>query len=95
MRIGCSKLNNDLCKKLHVINNSSCNCGAPVENAHHFFTECPRYINQRIILFAKINGITEITTSHLLYGDSTLSLDLNKRVFEAVHDYIDSTKRFE
>ena len=33
MRIGCSKLNSDLCHNLHVIEDPSCRCGAPLENA--------------------------------------------------------------
>ena len=37
MRIGCSKLKNDLCNNLHVIDNANCNCGNPNETAYHYF----------------------------------------------------------
>ena len=40
IRMGCSKLNSDLCFKLHVSDDPSCKCGHPLENNHHFFFIC-------------------------------------------------------
>jgi hypothetical protein len=94
MRIGCSKLNNDLCNHLHVINNPYCQCGQAIENAKHFFLDCPLYTPERDILINHIQRITDITVEHLLYGNSLLSLADNKRVFDAVHDFIKNSKRF-
>ena len=94
MRIGCSKLNYDLCYNLHVTANPSCPCGALIENAHHFFLICPNYDNIRLPLFNAISVYTEVTIDTILYGNQKLKIDLNKVIFDAVHDNIVSTNRF-
>ena len=95
IRIGCSKLNSDLCNNLHVTDSSQCDCGALVENAQHYFLECPFFNENRISLFNQIGELTIINTNILLYGNAELNMDENKRVFDAVHEYIISTKRFD
>ena len=94
MRIGCSKLRNDLCNNLRVIDNSNCDCGNPNETAHHYFLECPLFNHERASLTNHLVGLTTVTLSHLLYGNKALNMNENKRVFEAVHEYIARTKRF-
>ena len=95
MRIGCSNLKNDLCNNLHVIDSMQCDCGAPVENAHHYFLECPLFNDNRNSLINKIGYLTLINTNILLYGNAELTLEDNKRVFDAVHEFITKTKRFD
>ena len=95
MRIGCSKLNFDLCNNLHVIENSICTCGFPNETSQHFLFDCPNYPNQRITLFDSINNITCISLDILLFGNPDISLELNKRVFAAVHAFIIDSHRFD
>jgi len=94
MRIGCSKLNADLCNNLHVVDHPGCPCGAPLESAHHFFFECPRYIVERNSLFNYVERIIDVSLANLLYGNKNISLDENKRVFDAVHQFIIATNRF-
>ena len=97
MRIGCSKLNDHLCNNLHVIDYSNCQCGAEVESTKHYFLVCLIYVNERNRLMHTILNQfdIEITVDVLLYGDPLLSLQQNKRVFEAVHKFILDSHRFE
>ena len=32
---------------MNIIPSPTCSCGAPIENADHYFFECPLYTNQR------------------------------------------------
>ena len=95
MRIGCSKLNSDLCYNLHVINNPTCQCGALSENTHHCFFECPNYQTQRDPLFQSLSDLNDIELNTLLFGNAELSLVQNQTIFEAVHKFIKTTKRFD
>ena len=94
MRIGCSKLNADLCNNLHVINDTRCSCGHPNENPYHFFFQCPLFDQDRDILMRDIQGITDMTVQNLLFGNADLTLEENKRVFDGVHKFIVNTRRF-
>lgn len=94
MRIGCSKLNYDLCFNLHVINHSTCRCGATSEDANHFLLVCPLYDEQRVIMRASVQQVTTFDLATLLHGDPALSLDLNIIVFGAVHKFITDSERF-
>ena len=42
------------------MNNSKCNCGSSVEDARHFFFECPLYTDQRHRLKADLSFIPHI-----------------------------------
>ena len=57
IRLGCSKLRADLFYKLHVIENSNCSCGYAIENAGHFFFNCPNYNDLRINFLDKVTAI--------------------------------------
>ena len=94
LRIGCSKLNHDLYYNLHVVENASCACGALDEDVHHFFFECPNYLDLRMQLFNAIIAYTNVTLETILHGNDKLSLGLNKAIFDAVHLYIERTERF-
>ena len=93
MRIGCSKLNYDLCYNLHVKDDPSCTCGALVEDANHFFL-CPNYDNLRLELFNAISVYSEVTIQIIFHGNMNLDIDLNKFIVDAVHLYIENTNRF-
>lgn len=94
MRIGCSKLNYDLCSNLHVINDMSCLCGSPIENASHFFFTCPLFIIERVKLMQSLPNMPDLTCDDLLNGNEQLTLDHNQAIFQAVHEFIVETKRF-
>jgi hypothetical protein len=94
LRLGCSKLNYDLHSNLHVIDDASCRCGAPIENARHYFLKCPLFHNARINLIQDITKLTTCNFNHILYGDTSLTLEQNKLLFGAVHRFIVETQRF-
>ena len=94
LRMGCSNLNFDLCYKAHVINDPSCQCGERFETAEHFFLECARYQNIRLHLIDKINSVKPCSLDLMLFGDKTLPKNANQYIFDAVHCYIEESKRF-
>ncbi len=94
MRIGCSKLKQDLCYNLHAIDNTICSCGALVEDAHHYFFTCPNYNNLRLQLFNGIAVYCDVTLNTILYGNPQFQLNINKAIFDAVHLYIEKSNRF-
>jgi hypothetical protein len=93
IRIGCSKLNYDLCYNLHVINEPNCTCGA-IEDAYHYFIECPNYIDFCIDWFCAILSFTDVELDVLLQGDPNLNVEQNKAIFDAVYLYFERTRRF-
>lgn len=95
LRQGCSKLNFDLHYNLHLDDiMPSCTCGAENEDSHHFLMNCPHYNDLRTVLERKIRNITVFSCDTLLYGCSDLTLDQNKLVFKAVHEFICASGRF-
>jgi hypothetical protein len=97
MRIGCSGLNADLCRELHVIDSAACTCpSGEDETANHFLLKCQKYRAERQIMLEKLVQLDHPnpTVDLLLHGDPTKSLPHNTEVFCVVHLYIKSTKRF-
>ena len=96
LRVGCSRLNSDLCVNLRVINDPSCLCGARSENSFHYFMECPLLNDLRLDLFDSISTITDchIDLDLLLYGNTELNLLSNQLMFTEVHKFIQLSNRF-
>ena len=92
IRTNCSALNNDLVCK-NISQSSLCTCGA-VEDSFHFFFQCRNYNEQRLELLDKISQICIPSLQHMLYGNKYLNEVSQKKLSEAVHKYIISTKRF-
>ena len=93
IRLEISDLNGDLFKR-HLTNDKSCACGKHLEDARHFFLECPIYRNVRISTISAIPNLTEISLTCLTHGDSELSLSENRLIFDHVQDFIRQSKRF-
>ena len=74
-------LNYDLCER-NILNSPQCSCGKQ-EDAYHFFFVC-----KISILCSSLNW------SILLCGDVNLPLQINNRIFAAVHKFIDESCRF-
>ena len=94
MRIGCSKLNSDLCYNLYVIDNPACPCGANMEDAKHFFMVCPLQFTNRERLKYIVQQLMPFNVKNLLFGNKNFDLNVNKQVFDAVHQYIKESRRF-
>ena len=95
LRIGCSKLNSDLCHNLHVIESAQCQCGSATEDACHFFFDCKLYNDERQDLLSALLNIAEPLLPTILFGSKELTMEENQEVFHAVHNFITVTKRFE
>ena len=94
--IGCSKLNNDVCFHLRIPDvKSECSCGEGHEDAEHFFMKCTRYDNIRDILKRENEGHCTFTFEVLLYSAADLKIKNNYLLFEAVHEYILESHRFD
>ena len=69
LRMGCSSLNSDLCRK-HIVPSPSCQCGH-FESAAHFFFNCPNYNEVRL---RYLPGELQIyTVKDLLFGMADLT----------------------
>jgi hypothetical protein len=97
MRIGCSGLNADLCHELHVPDSAACTCpSGEDETANHFLFHCDNYRAQRLIMTTSLEhlGHQHPNQKLLLHGDPTQTLHHNTEVFETVHKFIKTSKRF-
>ena len=79
---------------MHVVENPMCPCSFRIENAKHFFLDCPLYSVERVKLVSDISQITETTISVILFGKEQLSYDDNVKIFQAVHEFIENSGRF-
>ncbi len=91
----CSPLNDHLFSFIHVIDDPSCSCGCPRENNKHYLLECQLYRVERDHMFQELRKLDfKPLLNNLLYGDSGVSDETNKKAFIVIQNYISSTKRF-
>lgn len=92
LRTKCSSLNYEIYLK-NLTESPLCRCGS-IENSEHYFFYCHYYRNQRNELLQSLTQICQVSVDVLLYGDNSLSIDTNTRIFQIVQKYIKDTKRF-
>ena len=95
LRMECSKLNAHLFS-LHVTDSPACNCGFNLEDCNHYLLACPLYTVERHIMLQTISNVIDVrtlTVNDLLLGIDKLTLEQNKLVFKAVHEFIRATSR--
>ena len=94
LRMNCSKLNHHL-YLLHVSDSPACPCGFNTEDTNHYLLQCPLFHQDRIRMYLSIGLICdlEITCSLLLVGSDNLDLDANRKIFDFVHMFIESSGR--
>ena len=92
LRTNCSSLNMGLFLK-NISDSPLCRCES-LQNAQHFFFHCPYFQDQRNELLNAVLQFQTPSLSLLLYGDISLSLEINKTIFENVQRFIVKTKRF-
>ncbi len=89
LRTLCSSLNYDLYQK-NIMDSPLCRCGS-IENRQHYFLNCPFYHDIRQDLFQTITNIPDANLQLLingdidllLYGNSSLSYEVNAKVFSS------------
>ena len=79
----------------NILNSPQCSCGKQ-EDAYHFFFVCKNYSTARNTLFDCLFmlELVNIDLNLLLFGDLNLPLQINNRIFAAVHKYINESCRF-
>jgi ribonuclease P/MRP protein subunit RPP40 len=92
LRMRCSQLKKHLFD-MHIIDDSSCECGSDTEDTYHYFFTCPLYTAQRAI-FQNLTRTIEKSCSSFLYGDKKATLTQNHFLMGVVTQYINKTKRF-
>ena len=94
LRMKCSKLKFHLFS-LHVVDSPACPCGNDCEDSNHYLLRCPLFYQARNKLLNEIRELTmtDISCELLLYGSTDLGSELSKKVFDAVHRFIDESDR--
>ena len=93
IRNNCSNLSHDLFIN-HLTQNPLCSCNLEIENAEHFFFRCPKYVNERTLLFRETHVFHPLNLNKLLTGELNETIENNTLIFKAVQKYIKGTKRF-
>ena len=93
IRNQCSNLNGDLFRN-YLSNSPACSCGYETEDANHYFFNCNKYIDKRILMFRKTHNFHPLSVETILFGKSGLSDNDNFLLFQAVQQYIKDTGRF-
>jgi len=98
-RLKCSNLNSHL-HKLHVVPNPFCMCdNQTIEDCYHFFFKCNLYATQRISFLQNVRLLCDkpinVLIDVLLYGDNSLSIETNVKLFSLVENFIFETERFD
>ena len=66
-----------------------------MEENHHFLLVRDQYTDLGLELLTTVSEKCSATLDVLLYGDLSLSLEENKAIFLAVHEFILKSKRFQ
>ena len=78
----------------NIVESPNCSCGA-VETTKHYLFDCPRFSVSRRVLLDSIANICIPDVTIMLYGDKSLSSDMNETIFSAVQRFISDSKRFD
>ena len=84
--MNCSPRKEHLANSLHIIQNSTCDCGLSVENNTHFLLECRLFTQHRQSML-KLQDLPTITTDLLLYDDINLTFEQNKVVLKLIQEF--------
>ena len=93
LRLGNANLNANLYSK-NLADTPNCTCGQ-IEHTTHYLLQCQNYTEERRELMNKIQDLGHINKDLLLNGSDRLTADENNRLFLAMQNYIQQTKRFE
>ena len=62
--------------------------------AHHFLIDCPLMNHVRLTTIHQIPNLTLISSNKLLQGDTEISFQENKEMFEKIQEFISLSGRF-
>ena len=93
IRNKCSNLNEDLYQNFLSLT-PYCACNDDIESASHYFLDCRLYTESRIELFRQTRDFHPLNINKMLFGDETLTANQNIQLFNAVQQFIKTSKRF-
>ena len=95
LRNSYSFLNYDL-SKVNIVNDAGCSCGAPRNDAFHYFVTCPNYAEIRRIMMNNLNCVqtSDLNLNLLTCGSDDLTYEENINIIKHVFNFIKSSKRF-
>jgi hypothetical protein len=88
LRHRCGGLNADL-YRVHFKDDPRCVCGHLLEDAIHFFLECPLYQHNRTSLFNYFNNIVPISIEYIVFGCKEISEEFNTLFFKSMQKLVD------
>ena len=94
LRMGRIQLNAHLFY-IGVSDTPDCKCGHGIEDVWHYFFACPLFVIPRDDLHTIVVNYAPFSLATILFGASDCSLESNKTIFLAVHNFILKTKRFQ
>jgi hypothetical protein len=59
--------------KVNIVNDAACSCGAPREDAYHYFFTCPNYTEIRLTMMKNLNWVQTIDLNPLTCGSDDLT----------------------
>ena len=92
LRTKCSSLKYDI--YLRNITDSPLCCCRNIENSEHYLLQCRLYHQPRIEMLQYLSQICYVSVDVLLFADSSLSVEVNNRIFLSVQKFIKDSKRF-
>ena len=93
LRNSYSFLNYDI-SKVNIVNDASCSCGAPLEDAYHYFFTCPNYAEIRLTMMNNLNWVQTIDLNLLICGSDVLAYEENINILKHIFNFIKSSERF-
>ncbi len=91
LRNKCSNLNSDLCNN-HLKEYPYCECAEVVEDAEHYFFQCPMFQNQRTTLLQSLHAFIPLNTAYLLKGNLQLHI---KQIAQYFQQFIHISKQLK
>ena len=81
----------------HLRLDRMCDCNIGVENAEHYSFNCYLFSDLKVSLFRATRQFHALSIDKMSFGSSSanLTFDQNCLLFEVVHTYIKTTKRFK
>ena len=91
-----SSLKNDL-YGVNIIPSPACSCGAPFENADHYFFNVPYKLTKETIFFINLNRlqINDADVAVLTTGSHNYDEIINRSIIQFAFKFIKDSQRFE